>query len=468
MARAEGQQAANRVETRQPASEITLILDRRIDARGNEGPPFSTLKNVLTIANLDEALETYWHNQLTDDFMIGERRLVDHDAVRLKLYIAQTYGFEPSTTLCTEAITLSAVEHAHHPVRDYLHSLRWDGVCRLDTWLVDYFRAEDLPHTGQVGRKMLVAAVARVMEPGAKWDYTLILEGPQRRGKSKGIHLLSPRPEWVVDLEVCRDEKRMQEIISTAWLVELGELRGLSNADVRNIKSFLSREADVYRKAYGRFLSYAPRQCLFVGTTNETNYLRDETGNRRFIPIRMKGADLAAIQRDRDQLWAEALVLFCDGEILEWDDEVLGALKDEQEERLEHDDWEGAVADYLATLGPGVEKVTTRQVAFEALSVTLDKLDVGSQRRLATIMRRLGWINKTIRIPGNGTARGYVRGGPDEEPPDKPERSLDSREKLKRRREEAKARAQAGAAAQKAAQKAARDRARKRRDEDED
>ncbi len=196
---------------------------------------------------------------------------------------------------------------AYHPVHDYLARLQWDRKPRIDTWLVDYFGAEDTPLNRAFGRKILCAAVRRVRHPGCKFDYMLVVEGPQGIGKSSAILALCDDRDWFTDqLEIGADAKVTIEKTAGHWILEMPELDGLSRRDTNRVKSFIPTMIDSARLSYGRFTSKRPRQFILFGTTNESRYLTDTTGNRRFWIVRATAADPAGIAAVRDQLWAEA------------------------------------------------------------------------------------------------------------------------------------------------------------------
>lgn len=393
---ARGKESPEFPEDRLSADEIKKEW---LDMDGSKVLP--TLHNAVAIMSMDKELEPLWTNQLTGFTMIGDRPLKDSDAAEIKLYIYRTYGKEIPTAKVWEALLLVASRNKRHPVVDYLDNLLWDGTPRLDRWLTTYAGAEDEPWIREVGRKTLVAAVARAFEPGVKWDYMLILEGPQRTGKSSLVHALSPVQDWTADLEFSRHDKVMAELLQSHWIIEAGELRGLNNADIQMLKAFISRTKDTYRAAYARAPEVHPRQCIVIGTTNTRNYLRDATGNRRFIPVTTKGANIPALIEDRDQLWAEATTRYREGERLEWSQDILPVLEIEQQERMEHDSWEDTIQAYLdKQVELGLTAIQGKTIMFDCFSITEDRLDRITQLRLANIMRVLKWETGSARIGG--------------------------------------------------------------------
>ena len=262
----------------------------------------------------------------------------------------------------------AAFERAFHPVRDYLNGLEWDGVPRLDTAVIDYLGAEDNELTRAMTRKHLVAAVARVMRPGIKYDYTLALTGPEGIGKSTLIRRLGR--QWFDDSLVTIEGKEGMECLRGKWLIEIGELTSYKKSTAEAYKAFLSKQEDAYRPAYGRRTEVFPRQCVFFATTNEAAFLKGDTGNRRFWIIEC-GADIprrdvfTELEANVDQIWAEAVVRWRDGEQLYLDKGLLDrAAKARQETHNEvvSDDRKGLIAEYLnRRLPPDWDTLTVTQ-----------------------------------------------------------------------------------------------------------
>lgn len=229
----------------------------------------------------------------------------------LMIEIDQNFNFYPSPDKFYKYCAHLARQNSFHPVRDYLDSLpAWDGVRRTDSWLIDFGGAPDSPYVRAVSRIILVAAVRRVRQPGAKFDEMLILESPQGMGKSTAIKTLCPNGEWFSDnFNLEGDSKKMIEQTSGKWIIEAGELRGMSARDHNALKQYLSSTHDEARMAYARESQRLAREFVVIGTTNDTQYLRDHTGDRRYWPVRVKKFDIAALTEAREQIWAEAVFL---------------------------------------------------------------------------------------------------------------------------------------------------------------
>ena len=236
----------------------------------------------------------------------------DFDDSQLTAQLQQD-GIAVNTRIAAEGIATVAQENSFHPVRAYLRAQAWDKKQRVDCWLPAYFGTEDSPYTRAVGKCWLISAVARIFRPGCKVDQILLLEGPQGGLKSTGLQTLAG-VDWFCDhISTIGDKDSRLELCGT-WIFELAELDRVRRGELSRVKAFFSAQTDVFRPPYGRRTQRFPRSCVFAATVNDTNTLTDETGNRRWWPVRCGRIDIPALARDRDQLWAEVVVLFDDGE----------------------------------------------------------------------------------------------------------------------------------------------------------
>lgn len=280
-------------------------------------------------------------------------RDVDYSGVRN--YIECVYGIVASQKV-DDAMALEFEKKKFHPIREYLSSQIWDGQQRLDTLLIDYFGAEDNIYTRAAIRKTLVAAVARVFEPGVKFDTALILVGEQGTYKSTFVKRLGM--DWFSDTFTTVQGKESFEQIQGAWLIEMAELSGLKKAEVESIKHYISKREDMFRPAYGRVVETYKRQCVFFGTTNNKDFLRDPTGNRRFIPIDVRPEFVTKsvindlTQEEINQIWAEAYQLYLAKEPLYFSPEEEVIAKIEQHKHSEVDERRGIIEEYLNTKFP--------------------------------------------------------------------------------------------------------------------
>lgn len=279
----------------------------------------------------------------------------DSDDTRLFQFLEEEYGIVGENKIRSGLLN-AANDNIIHPIKDYLERLAWDGTPRLDGLLVDYLGAEDTPYTRAVTKKTFTAAAARVFEPGCKFDYVLTLAGPQGRGKSTLVAKMSNG--WYTDSLAGIGTKEAYEGIQGYWLIELGELAAMRKIEIETIKNFISKQVDSYRAAYGRRVEDHPRQCVFIGTTNSTAFLRDDTGNRRFWPVRLlEQAPAKTVWGDLtqpviDQLWAEAVALYRAGELLTLPPELASFALEQQQSFTEDDPRAGEVAEFLERLLP--------------------------------------------------------------------------------------------------------------------
>ncbi|MDR5654380.1 VapE domain-containing protein [Ruixingdingia sedimenti] len=270
----------------------------------------------------------------------------DADDVRTAEWL-QLRGVNVAPLVVGRAVGAVAREHRIHPVRDWLDHLRWDGTSRIETWTSTYLGAAPTAFHHTVGALWLISAVARIFRPGVKADHMLILEGPQGARKSTAIKVLAGE-DWFTDELPELGSKDAAIHMQGVWIVEIAELDAIGRAEVSRIKAFLTRTTDRFRPPYGRYTVEVPRQCVFAGTVNPDTYLRDETGNRRFWPLRCGTIDIAALARDRDQLWAEAVHRFREGAIWWIDDPaILAEAAVAQEARYQADAWDARIDRWL-------------------------------------------------------------------------------------------------------------------------
>ena len=415
----------------------------------------NTLYNLTIILENDPNLKGVVFNQLLDGMEIkGEvpwkhpsKFWRDADDAQLISYVDTHYGTFSARNYDI-AVTKVADDRAYHPIREFIESLpEWDKVPRVDTLLMDYLGAGDTAYVRAVTRKTLCAAISRVLRPGCKFDSMLVLNGPQGVGKSTLIAKLAG--EWFSDSLNLGDtkDKTAAEKLQGYWILEIGELAGLKKAEVETLRSFLSRQNDIYRAAFGKRATPHLRQCVFFGTTNaESGYLRDTTGNRRFWPVKTPGSGKKQswnlTHEEILQIWAEALVYVRQGEKLYLSPEMDALAKDEQREAMESDEREGLVREYLDTLLPerwaemdlferrnflsgsdfgGLqEKGTVRRTSVSNMEIWCEcfgkeraNLRRTDSNELTGILARLGWkrAESKVRIPLYGPQYVFVPKG---------------------------------------------------------
>ncbi|MCF8156661.1 MAG: PriCT-2 domain-containing protein [Rhodoferax sp.] len=245
-------------------------------------------------------------------FTSGEE-WTDVDDTRVQIWMSQHEGFAPSSRLVAESVEVVARHNTFHPVLDYLRDLKWDGIARIDMWLSDHLNVEDTDYTRLVARWFLIGMCNRVINPGCKFDYCLVLEGKQGRMKSSALRALAG--EWFSDTELDLAHKDAMSAIRGHWLHEFGEMGSIARTESMRQKSFLSRQVDEFRPSYGRREIRCPRQLVFAGTTNEWQWNKDPTGGRRFWPVAIPDeVNVKGLEAERDNLLAEAYSLAIAGE----------------------------------------------------------------------------------------------------------------------------------------------------------
>ena len=316
-----------------------------------------TIGNIILILENDPALRGHIVHDLFAGFdgVVGglpwnkkATQWTDSDDANLRVWLETNYGLTGKEKIA-DALTAVLTRHSYHPIRDYLNGLTWDGTPRLERLIIDYIGAEDTELNRVMTRKHFTAAVTRVFKPGCKYDYCLVMTGPEGAGKSTLLNKMGG--QWFNDSITTTEGKEGMDQLRRAWIIEMGELASIKRSDVESIKAYLSKRVDIYRAAYARRTAEHPRQCIFCGTTNEALFLKGDNGNRRFWVIavdptlRKYSAWQDAIDRDRDQLWAEAMHYYQQGEKLYLDDRLEAQAKQRQAEY--NDDHDDPLADML-------------------------------------------------------------------------------------------------------------------------
>jgi predicted P-loop ATPase len=368
------------------------------------GKPVPNLANaLLALRNdelfkgafaFDEMLRTTMLMRAMDEASgaFKPRPLVDVDVGKVQETLQKLALVRLPKDVAHQAVDIVAHERRFHPVRDYLDALVWDGVPRVGSWLSTYLGVEATPYTARIGSMFLVSMVARIIEPGAKVDHMLVIEGPQGQMKSTACRILGG--QWFSDnLPEVTGGKDVSQHLRGKWLIEVAEMHATSRAEAALLKSFISRTHEQYRPSYGRREVIEPRQCVFVGTTNRGTYLRDETGGRRFWPIKAGSINIDALARDRDMLFAEALTLYRYG-VQWWPDRDFerAHIMPRQADRYESDAWEESIGAYVKTK----ERVTIGEVAKQALFMETPRIGTADQRRIAAVLEMLGWHRQPV------------------------------------------------------------------------
>jgi predicted P-loop ATPase len=309
--------------------------------------------------------------------------------------------------LIRDVVLLHAItKRSHHPVRAYLDSLVWDGVSRIDSFFQNYCgshaaTADEQKYLRVVARITFVAPVARVFEPGCKHDCLPILEGPQGSEKSELIRVLARRSEWLAENLPDEFNKDMLLLLLGRWLVELPEIDRHLKATSK-MKAFASTATDRFRPPFARSVIDVPRQCCFIGTTNNELYLYDDTGNRRYQPVKVDSIDIDSVKAAADQLWAEAVALYRD-RVPWWPvgDDIVNLLRDQAEARMVVDPWEALIEKQitLRQTDHDANGITTAE-AFSYLQVPDGKRERCDEMRIATILKKLGFTERKRETSG--------------------------------------------------------------------
>jgi predicted P-loop ATPase len=408
--------------------ESHLTVDRK-------GRPKNTAANIKLILLHDEEMrgvvgfdefrsrEVYcrcppWQTIEQYDGAPTQQALTDADDVSVQGWLGSRYQITPSLDAVNRGVTAAAQQNRFHPLRAELNGAAelWDGQPRVETWLTTYAGAPDTPLTREIGRMFIVSLIARVMQPGSKVDHVLVAEGPQGIGKSSLLRALAGA-EYFTDELAPLDSKDAALACAGVLLIELPELTALKRSDANTAKKFISMRVDRLRPPYGRRVIEVPRQCVFCATTNDSGYLKDDSGNRRFWPVQFRRCDVAAMERDRTQLLGEAVALFRKG--VPWwptEDSLVEQLRVEQANRLVEDPWVPVITAYLheranpsqplRTVGlpaqppraPG--PLTSEELLDRAIQIPAHARQRGDAIRLTGLMKTLGYVSVRMSIRG--------------------------------------------------------------------
>jgi hypothetical protein len=327
--------------------------------------------------------------------------------------IIDTYSLDCGKDHITDAVATLALEHSFDPVKGYFNGLKWDGVPRLETWLATYLGADTSELNAAIGRLVLTATVRRVRKPGSKFDHILTLEGPEASMKSTAVEVLAGTENFSDQTILSQSDKEQQELVRGVLIYEIAELAGMRRSEIEKVKAFVTRTHDRARPAYGRHRIDAPRRCIFVATTNEDSYLKSQTGNRRFWPVKAGTIDIEALRRDRGQLWAEAALAENDGLPLVLPSSLWEKAKEEQEKRLEADPWDDILSDMVGQIhsredGGQEERMSSADILKTRLDILPAQATPVHGARLKNVMRRLGWKDERVIINGK-RVRGFRR-----------------------------------------------------------
>lgn len=377
------EQAANVQPLDPPDEEVLLSLGIEPGKK-----PRATRRTLLTIFEADPR----WAGRVRldrfrDSIVVDGDGLTDRDVTRIACWIEAVYEVNPSRDLMVECLSAVAADNSFHPVLDWAATLRWDGVERLPGMFTSYFGAPDDELTREMSRAWLVGGAARVRKPGCKLDTVVVLVGEQGVGKSSACRELMPKAGFFADTPLDLRSKDGMQNLDGVWLYELAELEGLRGRAPQRVKAFLTSAVDTYRVPYGRLPAPHPRQCFFVATTNEPEFLVDPSGARRFWPVPVTRIDIAAIRRDRDQLWAEAFARVDRGE--EW--HLPQRLEREQRSASEIYAPSDPLAERLGVWVAGIGRAfTTEEAIGFGLGIPVERIDKSLTTSIGSMLHRLG------------------------------------------------------------------------------
>jgi predicted P-loop ATPase len=334
--------------------------------------------------------------------------LADYVRNRIYMDVDAHFHFKP----LAESFDMVLLDIAHHnkihPVKEYLDSLVWDGIPRVNRFFIECADAVDHEYVEQVTKIFMLAAVRRIRQPGCKLDEMVVLESPQGVGKSSALRALCPNEDWFSDdFPMDIDSKEVIERTGGKWIIECAELAGARKAQAEHMKSMISRQRDgPVRMAYMRFSVEVPRQFVVIGTTNSKSYLKDETGGRRFWPLTVKKFDLDWIKENRDQLWAEANAREANGESIRLPKHLWDIAGKQQEHRRIEDPWEVILNDAFEH---DKKHRIPPEIVWEALSIPVERRDSRAQERVNNAMQRLGFRRMTVQDDTKRIVKGYGR-----------------------------------------------------------
>jgi putative DNA primase/helicase len=404
-------------ETKQAEQKATLRLDApwaqalqvRTSVTGDVKLINSPL-NAYTIMRYEGTYRFRWNvmDDAPEILADGEyRAFSDVDATTISNWLQASFQLSVDSGSVQEQVSVIAHEHEYDPVRSYLKRLTWDGVNRIDNFLVDSFGCEDTPLSRLYSRKWLIGLVARALRPGCKMDSVLVLKGAQGLGKSTGLQRLTE--PWFSDSRVEIGQKDGYQILNSAWLHEFAELASMKRTDEATVKAFFTATQDRYRPSYGRNTITKPRRCIFVATTNEEEFLTDQSGNRRYWVVEVvRHIDFTAIEKAREMLFAEAVNYFELGESwhLDFNDSKIQRESAERYTLNPSSTKEESVVTWWKRLPVDrrPDSISTSTVLLDIWGLTVDKVNRSYEMEAGFVLRRLGWTKHRIAMDGRSSS----------------------------------------------------------------
>ena len=398
----------NVVEDMPVLNESTYsIFDRLGIPRTKSGAPIINVHACsLMLSGIPEFKGMFWYDEFHQKYYTtmpmprsngvifkDTREFSQIDNLYLLKFFQSNLGLSKlSDDMLYKAVIMFCQMNTRNEVREWMDSLKWDGTQRLDKFFVDCYGARNDEYAHAVGRNFWTGMVARIYRPGCQLDTMVVLEGGQGIFKSQSIKAIGGK--WYSEVSTSVDRSDFYQVLHGNILLEIAELNAFGKADITKIKQIISCQTDRYRAPYARGPENHPRQSVFVGSTNESHWMKDHTGGRRFWPIKCRNIDLSKIRAERDQCFAEAVQRFKSG--ADWYKMPKERTLEEQEQRREVDEWQDRVEDYVTRPGnPGY--CTVLQVAEDGLKFDTKNVDSRVQRRIAAILSVIGWEKSTKR-----------------------------------------------------------------------
>jgi Virulence-associated protein E len=385
-----------------------LLYWDEVDKNGKPKSTYINTKLAITVLSISCRYDAFHNRFLVEGKIIKKGRInLDHIVREVRDKIHRAYQFDPGLKHTQDAIVALCLENQFDPVLDYLNALQWDGTPRLDRWLSIYAGAADTPLNHEFGRLALIAAVRRVRRPGTKFDPIIVLEGKMGTGKSTVFVTLAGAENHSDQTILGKHDREQQELLGGVWIFEIADLADMRKTDVEHLKAFASRTHDRAREAYGHFRTDQPRRGIIGATTNHDRYLKE--ADRRFWPVKTGVIDIEALQRDRDQLWAEAAQRESEGASLVLQRGLWEAAGTEQQEREEGDPWDDVLSQAIGEVEQGEERIASTDLLSTVLRIDISKQRDIDYKRLGRCMRRLGWSGPKKTVIVGKHVKGYAR-----------------------------------------------------------
>ena len=396
-----------RVEVPQEAEERPDEDTQMRMVLNHKGIPENCWANALLVLRHDPRWARLEYNTLFNEIVLDRKVIAEEQITAdVNIFLARVYGMRLGPDLTKTAIETVAKSRRFHPVQEYLNGLVWDGDVRIGWMMERVLGVESSPLMEAYMRRFLIGAVARAMQPGCKLDTGLVLVGKQGARKSTFFRVLFG--DWFNDSPIMVGSKEAFILLNACWGYEVAELADMHKATAEAVKQFMSSAVDTYRGVFARWAARNPRQSVICASTNKAEFLVDDTGARRFWPVTVPGdINIELLREWRDQIWAEAVAWYRQGEPWHLTPEEEALRKADSTHYTDDDPWEEAVRLYLIRT-PGMPVQVPDILA--ALGVGLDKQGQREARRVASILRKYGYERRGL--PGSsGTRKGWIKGG---------------------------------------------------------